>query len=90
MVLAEVARRVASQVRTVDRVARFGGEELVLVLVQTSRSGALDVARRVCDAVSHEPVRAGDNLALKITVSSGAAALPEDANSGPVFLNGAD
>ncbi|MEY2881394.1 MAG: hypothetical protein RLZZ15_3774, partial [Verrucomicrobiota bacterium] len=39
-VLREVARRVADEVRTVDRVARFGGEELAMILMQTDRAGA--------------------------------------------------
>src|ERR1041385_9114429 len=44
-VLRELARRVASEVRTVDRACRFGGEELALVLVQTDRVGAMDLAQ---------------------------------------------
>ena len=90
VVLREVARRVADQVRTVDRVMRFGGEELVLVLVQTNRAGALDVARRVCAAVEDGPVFISDTLALNVTVSAGVAELPVDAKSGPALLNAAD
>jgi two-component system, cell cycle response regulator len=89
-VLREVARRVADQVRSVDRVMRFGGEELVLLLVQTDRAGALDVARKVCAAVEREPVLVGDTQALNVTVSAGVAELPVDAESGPALLNAAD
>ena len=89
-VLREVARRVAEEVRSVDRVVRFGGEELALILVQTDRAGALDVARRVCVAVERDPVLAGDTIALNVTVSAGAAALPDDATSGLALLNAAD
>ena len=90
VVLREVARRVAGQVRTVDRAVRFGGEELALILVQTNRAGAMDVARRVCAVVSHDPVVVNDTLSLKVTVSAGAAELPRDAKSGPSLLNAAD
>ena len=90
VVLREVARRVADEIRSVDRVMRFGGEELVLVLVQTDRAGALDVARRVCAAVAHEPVRVDDKIALKVSVSAGVAAMPVDAQSGLSLLNAAD
>jgi two-component system, cell cycle response regulator len=89
-VLREVSRRVADQVRSVDRVMRFGGEELVLVLVQTNRAGALDVARKVCAAVEREPVLVGETQALNVTVSAGVAELPIDASSGPALLNSAD
>ena len=90
VVLREVARRVADQVRTVDRVVRFGGEELVLILVQTDRVGALDVARRACAVVERDPVLVGDTIALNVTVSAGVAAMPVDASSGLTLLNAAD
>ena len=90
VVLREVARRVADELRTVDRAMRFGGEELVLLLVQTDRAGALDVAQRVCTAVELEPILATNNIALNITVSAGSASMPEDANSGLTLLNAAD
>jgi diguanylate cyclase (GGDEF)-like protein len=90
VVLREVARRVADEVRTVDRAMRYGGEELALILVQTDRAGALDLARRVCRAVEREPILVSDTVALNVTVSAGAAAMPEDADSGLKLLNAAD
>ena len=90
IVLREVARRVAAEVRTVDRAVRFGGEELALILVQTDRASALTVAKRACKAVEQEPVLCGDTTALNVTVSAGVAELPLDAKSGPALLNAAD
>ena len=89
-VLREVARRVADEVRTVDRALRYGGEEIALVLVQTDRIGALDLAQRVCRAVERTPILVSDTLALNVTVSAGSAAMPQDADSGPKLLNAAD
>ena len=90
VVLREVARRVANEVRTVDRAVRFGGEELALVLMQTDRAGAIDVAKRVVAAVAKTPVFVNEKLSLKVTVSAGAAAMPVDADSGLSLLNAAD
>jgi diguanylate cyclase (GGDEF)-like protein len=90
VVLREVARRVADEVRTVDRAFRFGGEELALLLVQTDRAGALDLAKRACRAVEREPIFVSDTIALTITVSAGSAAMPADADSGLSLLNAAD
>ena len=90
IVLREVARRVAGEVRTVDRAVRFGGEELVLILMQTDRVGAIDVAKRVVTSVAQEPVFVNEKLSLKVTVSAGAAAMPVDADSGLALLNAAD
>ena len=88
--LREVARRVAAEVRTVDRVVRFGGEELVLILVQTDRPGALWVARRVCAMVARKPIGVSESLALHVTVSAGVGVFPDDADSGLALLNAAD
>ena len=90
VVLREVARRVAGEVRTVDRAVRFGGEELVLILVQTERAGAIDVAKRAVAAVASKPVDVSESLSLNVTVSAGAAAMPVDADSGLALLNAAD
>lgn len=90
IVLREVARRVAAEVRSVDRALRFGGEELVLILVQTDRAAALKAAKRACRAVAKDPVLCDEALALRVTVSAGVAALPADAKSGPSLLNAAD
>ena len=89
-VLREVARRVATLPRSVDRVARFGGEEFALVLMQTDRAAALDVARRVCAVVEREPVLVDDRIALNVTVSAGVAALPEDGKLGTDLVAAAD
>lgn len=80
-VLREVARRLAAEVRTVDRVVRFGGEEFALILMQTNRAGAIEVANRLCANMAREPIMATDTLALNVTVSAGLAALPEDAQT---------
>jgi diguanylate cyclase (GGDEF)-like protein len=90
VVLREVARRLGAQVRTVDRLARFGGEEFALVLVETDRAAALEVAQRACAAVAAEPVRAGENLELIVTISVGVALLPLHAGTEADLVAAAD
>ena len=89
-VLREVARRLAAQVRTVDRVARFGGEEFAIVLMQTDPAAAADVAARVCAAVARDPIMAADTVALNVTVSAGVALLPQDAPTEAALISAAD
>jgi two-component system cell cycle response regulator len=89
-VLREVARRLTAQLRTVDRAARYGGEEFGLILMQTDAAGALELARRICAAVAREPVWANETLALEVTVSAGAAALPEHAKTAAALVVAAD
>lgn len=90
VVLREVARRLSSQVRTVDRVARFGGEEFGIILVHADRAAAMEVANKLCAAVRRDPVLAGETLALNITVSAGVALLPVDAADEAALVGRAD
>lgn len=89
-VLREVARRLAAEVRSVDRVARFGGEEFALLLLQTDAAGAIQVARRICAAIESRPVFVSVALQLNLTVSAGAAALPEHADTEAALVSAAD
>lgn len=90
VVLREVARRVASQTRDVDRVARFGGEEFALVLVQTDRAAAQEVAERVRQAVAASAIAGTNGPVLQLTVSVGVATLPDDASSAAALVAAAD
>jgi diguanylate cyclase (GGDEF)-like protein len=90
VVLREVARHLGAQVRTVDRVARFGGEEFGIILMHTDRAAAMEVAVRVCSTIARAPIQAGASLALKITVSAGVAVLPGDAANEVELVSAAD
>lgn len=89
-VLREVARRLGANVRTVDRVARFGGEEFTVVLVQTERSAALESAQRLRAAIEREPIYATPTTVVNITISIGLAVLPEDAPAAAGLVSAAD
>ena len=90
VVLREVARRLAASVRSVDRVMRFGGEEFAALLVQTDAAGAMEVARHLCAAIHGEPIAVNEALALPVSVSAGAAVLPDHAPSESTLVAAAD
>jgi two-component system cell cycle response regulator len=72
-VLRQIATRAVDSVRTVDLVARLGGEEFAVVMPETSLAIAATVANRLRLAVASEPFRwpaGGQRLA--VTVSIGA------------------
>jgi PleD family two-component response regulator len=50
--LVAIARAVRATLRTSDLMARFGGEELVILLPHTDPLGALDVAERIRERVA--------------------------------------
>jgi diguanylate cyclase (GGDEF)-like protein len=89
-VLREVARRLSEEVRSVDRVARFGGEEFALIIMEADSAAAIDMARRVCVAVERDPILARETLPLNVTVSAGSASLPENARTTEKLVAAAD
>ena len=79
--IAQIAKTLsASLLRPADFAARYGGEEFVIVLPDTDEAGALDVARRVLEAVDAlEIAHSGSPEHGHITVSLGVAAVVPDA-----------
>ncbi|MGH9222982.1 MAG: diguanylate cyclase [Acidimicrobiales bacterium] len=89
-VLCEIASRLASGVRDVDLVARFGGDEFALVLPNTGVAGALRLADKVRASVADRPFEPGDAEAVNLTVSVGVASYPEHGDSGGKLVRAAD
>ncbi len=73
--------RISGTIRSVDRAARIGGEEFALILVQTDRAAAMEVASRAIASVARSPIVAGPGINLDVTASAGVAELPADASS---------
>ena len=72
-VLAEVAARLSCAVREEDLVARWGGEEFLVLTVGVDAGGAVALARRLHRAVADRPVDLADASPLAVTVSVGVA-----------------
>ena len=72
MVIEAVATRIAASVRTVDSVARYGGEEIAILFADVSPRDALETAERVRAAVAGEPIVA-NGIEVRVTVSGGIA-----------------
>jgi diguanylate cyclase (GGDEF)-like protein len=89
-VLREVAHRLSASVRTVDRVARLGGEEFGLILMQTDADGGFEVANRVCASMRSESVKISETLTLAVTVSAGVAELAPTARTAAALVAAAD
>jgi diguanylate cyclase (GGDEF)-like protein len=79
LVLKTVAKRIARQLRSVDRFARIGGEEFAIVLTEVDHVTASEVARRIVGMMARQPVVLADGTALPITVSAGSASMPTNA-----------
>jgi len=73
-VLRQAARRIASAVRNVDVVGRYGGEEFLVILPETDCDGAHVVAERIRTLIATQPVVYGET-AIDISTSIGLATL---------------
>jgi diguanylate cyclase (GGDEF)-like protein len=79
-VLAHVAAVLRNLSRELDAPARYGGEELAVVLPQTDAAGAEFLAERMREAVAAlEVPRVRGSGTLTVTASFGVAAVPESA-----------
>ena len=77
--LAEVGEMIKEQVRSVDVPTRYGGDEFVLVLPQTSKDQAVHVARRLRLALNGAVFLRDKGLEVRVTASFGVASYPDDA-----------
>jgi diguanylate cyclase (GGDEF)-like protein/PAS domain S-box-containing protein len=75
-VLRQLSRLLQSSVRTVDYVARYGGEELVIVLPEIAEDEAFAMAERIRRTVQAKQISIADNKQVGVTVSIGVATFP--------------
>ena len=80
-VLKAVAEVVKESVRNVDTACRYGGEEFVVILTETSLEGALILAERLRESVQDLRVDG-----LQVTISVGVAGWCESSPSDPLEL----
>jgi diguanylate cyclase (GGDEF)-like protein len=76
LVLKETARRLNALLRKTDRFIRWGGEEFLVLSLDSQRSEAPEMAARMMSAISHEPFPVGPAPGIHITTSLGWAAYP--------------
>jgi diguanylate cyclase (GGDEF)-like protein len=76
-VLKEISRIIQENVREIDIVGRFGGEEFCVVLPDTDLEGAIVVAERIRKSAEKRTIKAYDS-ALRVTLSIGLSMFPSD------------
>jgi len=90
----EVLRMVFSQmargVRNTDFLARYGGDELTLILTQSDMSSSKIVAEKIVEGMKKLKYKLPDGKKLKLGISGGIALFPVNARNGPDLLRAAD
>ncbi|MDD5089330.1 MAG: diguanylate cyclase [Candidatus Wallbacteria bacterium] len=89
IVLRETAQLIQMTVRSIDVVCRYGGEEFVVILPNTTSEQALILAERLRHKVEEYPFPGQENN-LKVTISIGLAEFPRMASDKGEFINRAD
>jgi diguanylate cyclase (GGDEF)-like protein len=89
-VLRKVADVVRERTRSVDVAARYGGDEIALVLVETDFKGAATLAERLRTGVRDATIRTRDGKPMEVTISIGAATLPSAARGVEALVDAAD
>lgn len=88
--LAEVGQELKSACRRIDFAFRYGGDEFVIVLPQTSKENALVVAKRLHGLIGEMAWLSSEELNIRFTASVGIATYPSDAKTKVEILHLAD
>ncbi|HTR44995.1 MAG TPA: sensor domain-containing diguanylate cyclase [Thermodesulfovibrionales bacterium] len=88
--LVEVGQLLLKNLRSIDIVARYGGDEFVIVLPQTPSAVASRVAQRIRKSVEQNVFMKKEGCQIKITASFGVASYPESAKTKEELLRLAD
>jgi two-component system, cell cycle response regulator len=73
--LKEVAHRIESQIRSMDTAARFGGDELAILLPEATSAEAARMAERIREVIAAMPFSLNSQITRELTVSIGVAAV---------------
>ena len=81
---------IKSNLRLIDYAFRYGGDEFVIILPQTSKENALIVLRRLKDLLGSKVFFREEGLNIKVTASFGIASFPNDGRTRREILCMAD
>jgi diguanylate cyclase (GGDEF)-like protein len=89
-VLRTVFNQMARRIRTTDFLARYGGDELTLILTQSDIASAKIVTSKISDELKRIKYLLPDKKRLKLSVSGGIAIYPVHARTAADLLRAAD
>ena len=74
--LSEIGEAIKEKCRLIDLAFRYGGDEFVVLLPQTSKENAMGVARRLHKLIRESRVAEGAGINVHLTASVGVASYP--------------
>ena len=85
-ILLDLARRLKAQLREIDMVARFGGDQFAMILPHTYEKGGLEVAERLRQSIAGWIFLTSGGVEIRLTVSLGLCSYPQDGASAPELV----
>ena len=82
-ILLDLARRFRAQLREIDLVARFGGDQFAMILPHTFEKGGVEVAERIRLSIAGWAFTTPQGAEIRLTVSLGLCSYPTDGASAP-------
>lgn len=89
-VLRQVADTLKKTVRSLDLVARYGGEEMAIVLENVDIEEAIVIANKVCSTVAERMFRLSETVEKNVTISIGVATYPLHGETPATLIEFAD
>jgi len=89
-VLKQVAQTLKKNVRTTDIVCRYGGEEMSVILTNTKKETGIQIAQKLCNAVSERVFDLANNQKEHVTISLGVASYPQDGETSQAIIECSD
>jgi diguanylate cyclase (GGDEF)-like protein len=90
LVLRAVFNVISFSIRSSDFIARYGGDEVTLILTKSDVQAAKLVTDKILENLAKFSYKAPDGKGIKLGVSGGIAIYPNHGRSGPELLRAAD
>jgi diguanylate cyclase (GGDEF)-like protein len=89
-VLKQVAELLRKSVRTSDFVARYGGEEMTIILPNNDFDHALIAAEKICKKIASTPFHLNPKVTTNVTISLGVSTFPDNGGTPQELIEYAD
>lgn len=89
-VLREIGRRLRDHIRPTDLACRYGGEEFVVIMPDTSPDLALQAGERLRQVIAETPITIGRGEQIRVTMSGGVSTIIPPSDELDAMLKRAD
>jgi len=89
-VIKSVAHTILNSVRNVDYAARYGGDEIAVILPETDQASAIELAERIRLTIEQKEFKISESVTIHLTISIGAGSSSEKIISPELLIQAAD